>query len=96
MRCDHNVDQLRADIDSGRSGDKIAWPDPATAPLGTDDEAAGTPPTRDQVERAHRQEVGRPVASSAPEGRGLGQGWWMVAITILMGVFIVAVPLFLR
>ena len=38
-----NVDQLRADIDSGRTGDKVSFPDPAAAPLGTDEEAAGTP-----------------------------------------------------
>ncbi len=31
-------------IDSGETGDKIAFPDPATAPLGTDEEAAGTEP----------------------------------------------------
>jgi hypothetical protein len=35
-------EQLRADIDSGRTHDKIAHPDPAAAPLGTDEEAAGT------------------------------------------------------
>jgi hypothetical protein len=38
-------DQLRDRIDSGRTGEKIGFPDPAAAPLGTDDEAAGTPPT---------------------------------------------------
>jgi hypothetical protein len=32
-----------------RTGDKVDWPDPAMAPLGTDDEAAGTPPSRDRV-----------------------------------------------
>ena len=36
-----NVDQLRHDIDTGRTGDKVAAPDPAAVPLGTDDEAAG-------------------------------------------------------
>ena len=35
--------QLKADIDSGRTGDKIAVFDPGLSPLGTDDEAAGTP-----------------------------------------------------
>ena len=35
--------QLRADIDSGRTGDKVAAVDHAAAPLGTDEEAAGTP-----------------------------------------------------
>ena len=37
--------QLRDDIDSGRTGDKIAFPDPATVPLETDAEAGGTPTT---------------------------------------------------
>jgi hypothetical protein len=39
------TDQLRADIDAGRTGEKVAHPDPAAAPLGTDDEAAGNSPT---------------------------------------------------
>ncbi|NGP18410.1 hypothetical protein [Devosia aurantiaca] len=34
-------EQLRADIDSGKTGEKVGYPDPATAPLGTDDEAGG-------------------------------------------------------
>jgi hypothetical protein len=37
--------QLRDDIDSGRTGDKIAFPDPATVPLETDAEAGGAPIT---------------------------------------------------
>jgi hypothetical protein len=33
-----------------RTGDKVDRPDhPVMAPLGTDDEAAGTPPSRDRV-----------------------------------------------
>jgi hypothetical protein len=28
-----NISQLRRDIDSGRTGDKVAAPDPAAAPL---------------------------------------------------------------
>ncbi len=35
--------QLKEDIDSGRMRDKVAAFDPAAAPLGTDEEAAGTP-----------------------------------------------------
>ncbi len=34
---------LRGAIDSGRTRDKVDFPDPAAAPLGTDDEAAGFP-----------------------------------------------------
>ena len=41
-----NVDELRSKINSGQTGDKVPWSDPAAAPLGTDDEAGGTPPTR--------------------------------------------------
>lgn len=34
-------EQLRADIDAGRTGDKVAFADPAAAPLETDAEAGG-------------------------------------------------------
>lgn len=43
------VDRLRHDIDRGRTGEKVDFPDPAAAPLGTDAEAAGRPPRRDEV-----------------------------------------------
>ena len=39
------TDQLRSDIDSGATGEKIGFSDPAAAPLGTDAEAGGAPPT---------------------------------------------------
>ena len=39
------VDRLRGDIDRGRTGEKAPGLDPAAAPLGTDSEAAGVPPT---------------------------------------------------
>ena len=39
------VDQLRKEIDRGQAGDKAPGVDPAAAPLGTDDEAGGNPPT---------------------------------------------------
>lgn len=35
--------RLRHDIDSGKTGDKVDFPDPAAAPLGTDAEAGGQP-----------------------------------------------------
>jgi hypothetical protein len=38
-------EQLRNRIDRGLAGDKVAMPDPAAAPLGTDAEAAGASPT---------------------------------------------------
>ncbi|BGE84761.1 MULTISPECIES: hypothetical protein [Methylosinus] len=41
-------DRLRIDIDHGLAADKVAAPDPTAAPLGTDDEAGGAPPTAEQ------------------------------------------------
>ncbi|MBA3325999.1 MAG: hypothetical protein H0T41_12290 [Rhodobacteraceae bacterium] len=52
-----NAAQLRAAIDRGDAGDKAMQGDPAAAPLGTDDEAAGTPNSARQVESAMKQEV---------------------------------------
>jgi len=52
-----NPDLLRDAIDRGESADKASFPDPAAAPLGTDDEAAGTPLTREQVAWSLRTEV---------------------------------------
>ena len=58
--------QLNADIDSGRTGDKNPALDPSLAPLGTDDEAAGTPPTPFRVMLARRLEnLNRWVRSSS-------------------------------
>ena len=51
------VAQLKDDIDSGRTGDKIAVPDPGLSPLGTDDEAAGHPASAESVALARRQEA---------------------------------------
>ena len=57
------VAQLRNDIDQGRTGDKIAWPDPAAVPLGVDEEAAGTPPSAAAVAQAHAEETSRSVSA---------------------------------
>lgn len=60
------ADRLRHDIDHGRSSDKVNFPDPAAAPLGTDDEAAGTPPSQEQLRMARAAEIRhRPDDSSS-------------------------------
>ncbi len=64
--------QLRQDIDQGRAGSKVNNPDPAAAPLGTDDEAAGVPPSAVAVEAARRQEVEN--ARVQPRQPKLGSG----------------------
>ena len=52
-----HADRLRSDIDAGRTGDKVPGSDPAAAPLGTDEEAAGTPITKERVELARSREI---------------------------------------
>jgi hypothetical protein len=52
-----NSSSLREDLDAGRGRDKVPYPDPAAAPLGTDDEAAGTPVTEEQLRMARRHEI---------------------------------------
>lgn len=51
--------RLRDEIDRGGTGDKVAFPDPAAAPLGTDAEAGGSPPTVAEVREAERREKAR-------------------------------------
>src|SRR3982750_2586384 len=48
---------LKADIDSGRTGDKVGVFDPGLSTLGTDDEAAGRPPSPFRIALARYQET---------------------------------------
>jgi hypothetical protein len=82
------ISQLRDDIDTGRTGDKVDWPDPAAAPLGTDEEAAGTPPDSWAVETARTLEISRPCKSIAQ--RGVGAGWLLIAFAAALGMGLVA------
>jgi hypothetical protein len=79
-------DQLRRDIDRGRSGDKIDWPDPASAPLGTDEEAAGTPLTPDRVDAARQFER----RGRRQQQAGLGSAWILVGFILALFAGIVA------
>lgn len=49
--------QLKADIDSGATGDKTEVFDPGLSPLGTDDEAAGNPPGPHRINLARHMET---------------------------------------
>jgi hypothetical protein len=62
------TDQLRKEIDRGQAADKAAGADPAAAPLGTDDEAGGNPPTPEQ--RAMEAETRRHEDPKRPSGGG--------------------------
>jgi len=78
--------QLRADIDSGKTGDKVAWPDPAAAPLGTDEEAAGTPISPEAVATARAQER---TPLTQPH-RDPGLAIWLLAFLVLAAILISA------
>lgn len=62
--------ELKGAIDSGRTGDKVAFDNPGAAPLGADDEAAGTP---DRVALAMRQELKSGLSSNS-SGLATGVG----------------------
>ncbi|GJE42468.1 hypothetical protein [Methylobacterium soli] len=79
---------LKADIDSGSTGDKVVHYDPGLSQLGTDDEAAGHSPSHERIALARKTEAAsdRVRKIGNPQGR---QSW------VLPGFvgFIVAVPL---
>lgn len=79
------VDRLRSDIDEGRSGDKVRFPDPAAAPLGSDDEAAGTPVSEDQ----RRLEADARLHAEAPR-REAPEALWLYALLIVGAAFFIA------
>lgn len=76
------TERLRADIDSGRTGDKVRGSDPAAAPLGTDEEAAGTPVSREAVELARSNEVER----EPPKERMSSVLFYMSVLAVVMVV----------
>lgn len=89
------VEQLRRDIDRGVTHDKVPGSDPAAAPLGADEEAAGTPPPSGAVAtdrewqlRAHAGRPSAPAHSSA--SRYVGWIWLAlpIAAIILVGLFL--------
>ena len=74
--------RLRHEIDSGRTGDKIGNIDPAAAPLGTDEEASGTPPSREAIRMAMAHEVKRPSSGPRLQSTIFDSG-----VIIFIGVF---------
>jgi hypothetical protein len=82
------VEQLRNDIDHGRTCDKIDAPDPSVAPLGSDEEAAGTPPDPAAVEATRTLEVSRSCPSSPR--RGIGAAWLLITFASALGAGLAA------
>jgi succinate dehydrogenase / fumarate reductase cytochrome b subunit len=64
--------ELKGALDSGRTGDKVSFFDPAAAPLGTDAEAAGAPTAPSQIATSLHQElrVGERARSDAMTRHG--------------------------
>lgn len=69
MRPGSTTAQLKHDINSGLTGDKVNFFDPAAAPLGTDDEAGGYSPTPEQIHEARMAERSRPMESPGADSR---------------------------
>jgi hypothetical protein len=74
------TEQLRIAIDRGQGGDKVDASDPAAAPLGTDDEAGGTPNSAAQVRLAAAHEVRARPNSGRQRTSGLGHAWWLIGL----------------
>jgi hypothetical protein len=80
------TEQLRIAIDQGHG--KVDAADPAAAPLGTDDEAGGTPNSSAQVRLAAAHEI---RANKKPQRTtGIGAAWWVIGGTVFMAVLILA------
>jgi hypothetical protein len=87
-------DALRHNIDFAGAGDKVPFPDPATAPLGTDAEAGGSPPTRKERRLAafHENAIGRLLEAARLKPDHEGEGWvtpFFIASIIASGVVII-------
>lgn len=82
------TDKLRSDIDSGKAGDKVDHPDPAAAPLGTDDEAAGVGVSRARRVEAYEKEI------AGRDGPDKERSWAMLAGGIGLAVLVAVLILF--
>jgi hypothetical protein len=84
-----NTEMLRAAIDHGKGGSKVRGSDPAAAPIGTDDEAAGTPPNAHQVDTAMAHESSDPK----PKRRYGALIFYVLAIVGIAAIFGAALTL---
>ncbi len=88
--------QLKSDIDTGQTGDKVVEGfDPGLSTLGTDDEASGTPNTPEQVAMARKLERRKapqapPEQSAGKPTPGLPAVWSVVVAFVLVVIAVVA------
>ena len=88
-RMAQTTQQLKADIDSGLTGDKVAEGfDLGLSPLGTDDEAAGTPNTVEQIAAARALEETNapkpPPEQSAYGTKRAGPAVWVIVGALVL------------
>lgn len=83
-------ERLRDDIDRGATGDKTPGIDPAAAPLGADDEAAGMPPQGAALPGEHQRPKRGPVPPSASAGGVAGPGYWLMWGLVLVVFILIA------
>ncbi|AWN35875.1 hypothetical protein [Methylobacterium radiodurans] len=69
---------LKADIDSGATGDKVEHYDVGMVQLGTCDEAAGTPPTPERIALARKTAAATRATRDAADPHGQ-RSWVMPA-----------------
>jgi hypothetical protein len=93
---DATTAQLRRDIESGATGDKVPVLDPAASPLGTDDEAAGVPPSPDLVavarklERADRRAPLDPTDNTEDRYGLRLAGGLLLAVLLAVGAYLIS------
>jgi hypothetical protein len=90
-------DQISTSISRGATGDKVDYPDPAAAPLGTDEEAAGTPLGPVALSQAQEYER-RPAFDEAnltashrkqPGTQAMIWIWGMLGVVVIIGLLLV-------
>ena len=77
------ISLLRGKIDAGRGSDKLPRPDLATAPLGTDEEAAGAPAMHKEIAQARWTEHG-----FAAQSNWSGACAFLVVVIVLIGIIL--------
>ena len=87
--------QLKDDIDSGRTGDKVAMFDPGAAPFGTDEEAAGTPTPALALAEDRREKLRIGATVRAAE-RASRTGWRLPFMALAAALLVVVAALLLR
>ncbi|NEX48783.1 hypothetical protein [Pseudotabrizicola algicola] len=93
-----NPDTLRQRIDLGSGADKIDYPDPAAAPLGTDDEASGHPVTQEQLDMALATETrskGGPSPLQSGRQENPVSNFRFVVLLVIAGAALIALTILL-